>query len=99
MHDSALRRAVSAQTPETGCPAGPGAAGGRETLSAVGLPLSRRVFAASRVARQSQARPPSVAPVRVTGAKAEATEEDQDRADAAADGQDQKRRVELGFCA
>jgi hypothetical protein len=65
----------------------------------VGLPLSRRGFAVSQMVRQSQAGASSLAAVRLAGAKAEATEDDQDWADALADGPDDKRRVELGFCA
>ena len=72
---------------------------GGEALSAVGLPLSRGLFAGPRVARQSQARAPSLAPVRLAGSSAEAAEENPDRDDAAAHGADEKRGVELGFCA
>ncbi len=88
VYDGALRPAVSVQAPETGCPAGPGPPGSGETLSAVEVPLSRRLFAASGVACESQSCPPRLAPVRITGVEAEAPEEDQDRDDAAADGQD-----------
>ena len=97
MHDGALRDAVSGQTPETGCPTGPGVAGGGQALSAVGLPLSRRLSAESRVASESQAGPPHLAPVRVAGASAEAAKENPDRDDAAAHGADEKRGLELGF--
>jgi len=49
------------------------------------------------MAGESQAGASSLAAVRLTGANAEATEDDQDRADALADGPDDKRRVELYF--
>ena len=97
VYDGTLGDSVSGQAPETGCPAGPGVAGGGEALSAVGLSLSRGLSAGPRVARQSQACAPSLAAVRLAGSSAEAAEENSDRGDAPADGPDQKRSVELGF--
>jgi len=97
LHDGSLRAGLSSQGPETGCPAGSGAAGGGQALSAMGLPLSGRLSAASRVARESQARAPRLAPVRVAGAQVEAAEENPDWDDAAAHGADEKRGLELGF--